>query len=84
VPTDCACLAGPRDALIDRALAADTTAPATRCDLFFTGATLDAFGWKLESAEMSLSGNSTANLYVSEEHAEIEKDNSSSVNLQGK
>jgi len=48
------------------------------------GATLDAFGWKLERAEMSLSGNSTANLYVSEEHAEIEKDNSSSVNLQGK
>jgi len=44
VPTDCACLAGPRDALLDRALAADTTAPATRCDLFFSGATLDAFG----------------------------------------
>lgn len=44
VPTDCACLAGPRDALLDRALAADPMAPATRCDLFFTSATLDAFG----------------------------------------
>ena len=44
VPTDCACLAGTRDALIDRALAADPMAPATRCDLFFSGATLDAFG----------------------------------------
>ncbi|MEZ4409748.1 MAG: hypothetical protein R3A52_25235 [Polyangiales bacterium] len=42
VPTDCACLAGARSALLDRAL--DQGSPAwTRCDLYFSGATLDAF-----------------------------------------
>lgn len=42
VPDDCACAAGPRDALLDRALAQGTP-PWSRCNLFFTIPTLDAF-----------------------------------------
>lgn len=43
VPRDCACAAGERGGLLDRALAADAAAPWTRCDLYFTHANLDAF-----------------------------------------
>ncbi len=42
VPDDCACAAGARDALLDRALA-QTDAPWTRCNLYFALANLDAF-----------------------------------------
>lgn len=48
------------------------------------GALLDAFGWKLNGAEVSLSGNSTANLFVDQDDANIKKDESSTVHLQGK
>lgn len=47
------------------------------------GALLDAFGWKLDGAAVSLSGNSTANLFVDQDDADIKKDESSSVHLQG-
>ncbi len=42
VPDDCACAAGPRDALLDRALAQGTPS-WTRCNLYFTIPNLDAF-----------------------------------------
>ncbi|MDX2133983.1 MAG: PspC domain-containing protein [Saprospiraceae bacterium] len=48
------------------------------------GALLDAFGWKVGGAEVSLSGSSTANLFVDQEHANIKKDESSAVHLQGR
>ncbi len=44
VPDGCRCGFEPRDELIDRALRADATAPWDRCNLFFSAATLDAFG----------------------------------------
>lgn len=43
VPRDCECLAGTRDALLDRALAGGGAPPWTRCNLYFTSANLDAF-----------------------------------------
>ena len=42
VPDDCACAAGPRDALLDRALAQGDPR-WSRCNLFFTQPNLDAF-----------------------------------------
>jgi len=44
VPDGCRCGFEPRDQVIDLALRADPSAAWDRCDLFFSAATLDAFG----------------------------------------
>lgn len=44
VPDGCRCGFEPREQLVDLALRADNAAPWDRCNLFFSAATLDAFG----------------------------------------